>query len=148
MVHVVPNEYPIGAFEAPIDFHSLWNELLEDAHNEPGCLAGGRLPPYISVKGFVLDGDPAARIVQVALISKRRNIQCAVDLGPQSRTARAWAAEFAASTNRALRVVHLLPSLEAGQARYFDAAFRPLCTIQPRRKSSLFWKAPAAAPTS
>jgi nucleotide-binding universal stress UspA family protein len=173
MVHVLPNEYPIGAFEAPIDFHNLWNDRLEEAQkNLDAFLADDfrRMP----VKRFVLDGDPATRIVQVAgcegaklivmpthgygpfrrfilgsvtakvlhdadctvLTSAHiedapppeslafRNILCAVDLGPQSRAALAWAVEFAAKYESRLHVVHVLPSLEAGQARYFDAEFQ------------------------
>ena len=125
------------------------------------------------VERFVLDGDPATRIVQVAgcervklivmpthgygpfrrfilgsvtakvlhdadcavLTSAHieeappeslafRNILCAVDLGRQSRTALAWAGEFAAKYDSRLYMVHVLPSIEAGQARYFDAEFR------------------------
>jgi nucleotide-binding universal stress UspA family protein len=172
MLHVVPNEYPIGSFDAPIDFRSLWNERLEEAKTKLDAFLADdfrRMP----VKRFVLDGDPASRIAQVAgcegvklivmpthgygpfrrfilgsvtakvlhdadcavLTSAHigegppeslafRNILCAVDLGPQSRTALAWAREFAAKFDSRLHVVHVLPSIDAGQARYFDAEFR------------------------
>jgi nucleotide-binding universal stress UspA family protein len=49
-----------------------------------------------------------------------RNIVCAVDLGPQSATALAWASEFASQFAAQLHVVHALPALEGGAARYFD----------------------------
>ena len=172
MVHVVPNEYPIGAFEAPIDFHNLWNERIEEARTNLNAFLAEdfrRMP----VKRFVLDGDPATRIVQVAgcegaklivmpthgygpfrrfilgsvtakvlhdadcavLTSAHieeappeslafRNILCAIDLGQQSRAALAWAGEFAAKYESRLHVVHVLPSPEAGQARYFDVEFQ------------------------
>jgi nucleotide-binding universal stress UspA family protein len=173
LLHVVPNEYPIGAFEAPIDFHSLWNERLDDAQRKLDAFLADdfrRMP----VKRFVLDGDPATRIVQVAgcegvklivmpthgygpfrrfilgsvtakvlhdadcavLTSAHikegappealafRNILCAVDLGAQSRSALAWAGEFAAKYQSRLHVMHALPSLEAGQAHYFDSEIR------------------------
>jgi nucleotide-binding universal stress UspA family protein len=53
-----------------------------------------------------------------------RNILCAVDLGPQSRAALVWAGEFAAKFESRLHVVHALPPIQAGQARYFDSELR------------------------
>ena len=79
MLHVAPNEYPIGSFEAPIDFHNLWNERIEEARtNLDAFLADDfrRMP----VKRFVLDGDPATRIVQVAGDS----IMCSAVPSPQT----------------------------------------------------------------
>jgi hypothetical protein len=31
MVHVVPNEYPVGGFEAPVALGDWWQDRLEDA---------------------------------------------------------------------------------------------------------------------
>jgi nucleotide-binding universal stress UspA family protein len=49
-----------------------------------------------------------------------RNIICAVDLESQSTTALAWAADFARQFAAQLHVIHALPPVEAGLARYFD----------------------------
>jgi nucleotide-binding universal stress UspA family protein len=173
MLHVVPNDYPIGGFEAPLALGDWWHDRLEDARrNLDSFMADDfrRMP----VKRVVLEGDPAARIVEVAhsegaklivmpthgygpfrrfilgsvtakvlhdadcavLTSAHieetpepealafRNILCAVDLGRQSRAALTWAAELAAKFDSRLHVVHALPPIGAGQARYFDAEFR------------------------
>jgi nucleotide-binding universal stress UspA family protein len=49
-----------------------------------------------------------------------RTILCAVDLGPQSGATLGWAAELAQQLDARLHLLHVLPQLEAGQARYFD----------------------------
>jgi nucleotide-binding universal stress UspA family protein len=53
-----------------------------------------------------------------------RNILCAVDLGPRSSAVLTWAAEIADAVGARLHVVHALPRLDAGQARYFDQDWR------------------------
>jgi nucleotide-binding universal stress UspA family protein len=173
MLHVVPNEYPIGGFEAPVAFADWWHDRVDEARsNLYAFLAEDfrRMP----VKRLVQEGDPAGHIIDVAraegvklivmpthgygpfrrfilgsvaakvlhdadcavLTSAHienapapeslafRNILCAVDLGRQTRPALEWAGQFAAKFESRLHVVHALPSLEAGQARYFDADFR------------------------
>jgi len=53
-----------------------------------------------------------------------RSILCALDLGPQSRAVLDWAAAMAKELNAELNVVHVLPPEVAGQARYFDPAWK------------------------
>lgn len=47
-------------------------------------------------------------------------VLCAVDLGPQSAKAFTWASNFASEFNAELKLVHILPALDVGEARYFD----------------------------
>jgi nucleotide-binding universal stress UspA family protein len=49
-----------------------------------------------------------------------RNILCAVDLGLHSEALLGWAAQLAADFGAHLHLVHALPPIDAGQARYFD----------------------------
>jgi nucleotide-binding universal stress UspA family protein len=49
-----------------------------------------------------------------------RNILCAIDLDSAGEKALAWAAKFAAEFHARLKLVHALPSLDVGQAHYFD----------------------------
>src|SRR5688572_27132325 len=49
-----------------------------------------------------------------------RRILCAVDLDSAGEKALRWAADFAAEFQARLTVVHALPSVEVGQAHYFD----------------------------
>jgi nucleotide-binding universal stress UspA family protein len=51
-----------------------------------------------------------------------RNIVCAIDLDSAGEKALRWAGEFAAEFRSHLTVVHALPQMEAGAARYFDQA--------------------------
>ena len=51
-----------------------------------------------------------------------RKIVCAIDFDSAGEKALRWAADFAAEFNAHLTVVHALPSLDVGQARYFDQA--------------------------
>jgi nucleotide-binding universal stress UspA family protein len=53
-----------------------------------------------------------------------QNVLCAIDLGPQSKKVIEWGAGIAHSLNARLHVVHALPELDAGQARYFDQDWR------------------------
>src|SRR5687768_310464 len=68
----------------------------------------------------VLTGAHLAEISPAAPIAFR-NIVCAVDLGPQSSHALAAAARLAHEFQAKLTVVHALPPIAAGIARYFDA---------------------------
>jgi nucleotide-binding universal stress UspA family protein len=52
-----------------------------------------------------------------------RNIVCAVDFDSAGEKALRWAGAFAAEFRSHLTVVHALPPIEVGQARYFDQAF-------------------------
>jgi nucleotide-binding universal stress UspA family protein len=49
-----------------------------------------------------------------------QTILCAVDLGLQSSKALSWAADMAAELGAQLHLIHVLPPIEVGQARYFD----------------------------
>jgi nucleotide-binding universal stress UspA family protein len=59
-----------------------------------------------------------------------RNILCAIDLGPQSEKTLRWAFSFAQEFQASLSIVHALPPLEVGQARYFDAGWRTMVEQQ------------------
>jgi len=50
-----------------------------------------------------------------------RQVLCAVDLGPHSREVLCWAAQMAGAYGARLTLLHVIPELDAGQARYFDA---------------------------
>jgi nucleotide-binding universal stress UspA family protein len=54
------------------------------------------------------------------------SILCAVDFGPQSDKALCWAKQMAAEYKARLTITHALPPLEAGEARYFDPAWRAI----------------------
>ncbi len=49
-----------------------------------------------------------------------RNVLCAVDLGPQSRKALAWASELAGEFKARLVLVHANPCIESRPGEYFD----------------------------
>ena len=49
-----------------------------------------------------------------------RKILCAVDLGAQTEATLRWASNFAREFNAELKLVHILPPLDPGEARYFD----------------------------
>jgi len=51
-----------------------------------------------------------------------RKIVCAIDFDSAGEKALRWAAEFAAEFNAHLILVHALPSVDVGQAHYFDQA--------------------------
>jgi nucleotide-binding universal stress UspA family protein len=53
-----------------------------------------------------------------------RNILCALDLGPQSGQALAWAAYLAGKYHSNLTLLHALPPVSAGVARYFETEFQ------------------------
>lgn len=63
-----------------------------------------------------------------------RNILCAVDLGPQSEKTLSWAARFAEEFEARLKLVHALPQLGGGQARYFDPAWHLALERQAREQ--------------
>jgi nucleotide-binding universal stress UspA family protein len=49
-----------------------------------------------------------------------RSLVCALDLGPQSRKALAWAAAMAGEFKARLTLVHALPCIESRPGEYFD----------------------------
>jgi nucleotide-binding universal stress UspA family protein len=49
-----------------------------------------------------------------------RQIVCAIDFDSAGEKALRWAAGFAAEFNARLTLVHALPSMDVGQAHYFD----------------------------
>jgi nucleotide-binding universal stress UspA family protein len=53
-----------------------------------------------------------------------QNVACAVDLGPQSRCALKWAAEFAAKFGATLSIFHVTPDLDGRVGEYFDPDWR------------------------
>ena len=55
---------------------------------------------------------------------KFRTILVAVDLGPQSEKALAWASDFAKKADARLVVAHATPSLEGRTGEYFDPDWR------------------------
>lgn len=58
------------------------------------------------------------------------NILCAIDLGPQSHKTLCWAARLASEFDGRLTVVHALPSLDVGEARYFDQSIHVMIERQ------------------
>jgi nucleotide-binding universal stress UspA family protein len=60
--------------------------------------------------------EQAPRVEAIAF----RSIVCALDLGPQSRKALAWAAEMAGEFKARLSLVHALPCIESRPGEYFD----------------------------
>ncbi len=60
--------------------------------------------------------EEAPRVESIAF----RTILCAVDLGPQSRKALAWAAEMANEFEARLVLVHANPCVESRPGEYFD----------------------------
>ncbi len=63
-----------------------------------------------------------------------RSVLCAVDLGPQSDKTVSWAARMAEAFQARLSVVHALPPLAAGQARYFDPGWRVMLERQAKEQ--------------
>jgi nucleotide-binding universal stress UspA family protein len=75
-------------------------------------------------------------------------VLAAVDLGPQSEKALAWAAEFAARARARLVLVHATPSLEGRTGEYFDPDWRLYLTKQAEeRLAELQSKAGTSAET-
>jgi nucleotide-binding universal stress UspA family protein len=66
--------------------------------------------------GLHLQGAPALEPIFF------RHVVCAVDFDATGEKALRWAADFAAEFQSRLSVVHALPPMEVGQARYFDQA--------------------------
>ena len=53
-----------------------------------------------------------------------RTIAVAVDLGPESERSLSWAAEFAASWQARLVLIHATPAIESRSGEYFDTEWR------------------------
>jgi nucleotide-binding universal stress UspA family protein len=56
--------------------------------------------------------------------SELRHVVCAVDLGPQSVTALAWASGFASQWQSKLTLLHVAPALEPAPGQYFSPDWR------------------------
>lgn len=65
MLHVVPNEYPVSGFEAPVELPNWWSERLAAARTRLDSFMADEFR-RIPVKRRTLDGDPAFRITEVA----------------------------------------------------------------------------------
>lgn len=64
-----------------------------------------------------------------------RNILCAVDFGPQTDKMLNWAKAFAAELDARLHLVHALPSISSGEARYLDEEFQSVIAKQAREQA-------------
>lgn len=84
-----------------------------------------------SVTARVLD-DAACPVLTGAHMERKmlpdpvpfRNVLCAVDLERRSEELLGWAAHLAADFGAHLHLVHALPPIDVGQARYFDQDWR------------------------
>lgn len=65
-----------------------------------------------------------------------RRILCAVDFGPQSEAMLRWASSFAEGYGASLHLVHALPSLSSGEARYLDEEFQVAVAKQARAQAT------------
>ena len=65
-----------------------------------------------------------------------RRILCAVDFGPQSAPMLDWASHFAQGYGASLHLVHALPPLSSGEARYLDAEFQEVVARQARAQAA------------
>ncbi len=175
LLHVMPpfDGYPIYAMEAAVGSLDPMGPLGDELTQQLDQFANDQFPRLQTTR-LVLEGDPAARIVETAASGHAdlivmpthgygrfrrfilgsvtakvlhdadcpvftgthleeengadaglfQNILCAIDLGPQSQSVLKWGAAMAAELHAKLHVVHALPALEAGQARYFDQDWR------------------------
>jgi len=64
-----------------------------------------------------------------------RRLLCAVDFGPQSEVMLRWASDFAEDYGASLHVVHALPALSSGEARYLDEEFQVSIARQAREQA-------------
>jgi len=63
-----------------------------------------------------------------------RKILCAVDMNPQSVTTMQWAAVMAKDTGASLRLVHVVPAVEAWPERQMDQEFQEQMRITARKE--------------
>ena len=61
-----------------------------------------------------------------------RRLLCAVDFGPQSEAMLLWASKFAQGYGATLHLVHALPTLSSGEARYLDEEIQVSIARQAR----------------
>ncbi|MCC7237235.1 MAG: universal stress protein [Bryobacterales bacterium] len=65
-----------------------------------------------------------------------RRLLCAVDFGPQSEAMLLWASKFAQGYGASLHLVHALPALSSGEARYLDEEIQVNIARQARAQSA------------
>jgi nucleotide-binding universal stress UspA family protein len=65
MLHVVPYQYPIGGFEAPIDPPDWRSQLVDEARKRLDSFMTDEFA-RMAVKRVLLEGDPAVRITEFA----------------------------------------------------------------------------------
>lgn len=65
-----------------------------------------------------------------------RRLLCAVDFGAQSEPMLHWASNFASGYGASLHLVHALPSLSSGEARYLDEEFQVAIAKQARAQAA------------
>ncbi|MEP7362239.1 MAG: universal stress protein [Acidobacteriota bacterium] len=65
-----------------------------------------------------------------------RRILCAVDFGPQSEAMLQWASNFAQGYGASLHLLHALPALSSGEARYLDEEFQVSIAKQARAQAA------------
>jgi len=64
-----------------------------------------------------------------------RRLLCAVDFGPQAEAMLHWASQFAQGYGASLHLVHALPSLSSGEARYLDEEIQISIARQARAQA-------------
>jgi nucleotide-binding universal stress UspA family protein len=65
MLHVVPHQYPIGGFEAPIDLPEWQTQLVDEARRRLDSFMTEEFR-RMKVNRVVMEGDPALRIIEQA----------------------------------------------------------------------------------
>ncbi len=65
MLHVVPYQYPIGGFEAPVDLPQWQTQIVDEARRKLDSFMSEEFR-RMKVKRVVLEGDPALRIIELA----------------------------------------------------------------------------------
>jgi len=65
-----------------------------------------------------------------------RRLLCAVDFGPQSEAMLLWASKFAQGYGASLHLVHALPMLSSGEARYLDEEIQVSIARQARAQAA------------
>ncbi|MBK7927060.1 MAG: universal stress protein [Bryobacterales bacterium] len=150
MVHVVrPLDYAMGGAELTGAVGSEWYATrLDDWKSQ---LDKFQVKEFegLPVRRVVLEGNPSEEIValaqqeQCSLIvmpthgyGPFRRFLCAVDFGPQSEAMLLWASKFAQGYGATLHLVHALPTLSSGEARYLDEEIQVSIARQARAQAS------------
>jgi nucleotide-binding universal stress UspA family protein len=126
-------------------------EIVEYAHNNAVDLIVMPTHGYGPFRRFLI-GSVTARVLHdaacpvftgahladapVPVTENFQNILCAVDFGPQSETMLKWAKTFAAEFGARLTLVHALPSISSGEARYLDEEFQAVIAKQARAQAA------------